>query len=143
MSKRWIAAIGLAALLVLGAACSSKSTSLGGDGSPEPSASGGGTSAPPTTKGGGGGKSALTVKAESNFTFSPDKVDVKSGDTITVANASSFEHTFTVDGEDIDTAVSGGQSAKVTIGLSAGTYQFFCRFHGSPDSGMHGTLTVG
>jgi plastocyanin len=139
MTKRRMAVVGLAAILALGtAACSSKSTSGGGGDNttqpPQPSAS--------STKGGGGGASVLTVKQESNFTYNPDKFSVTSGDSITVQNTTGFLHTFTVDGQKIDTEVTAGTSAKIAIGIPAGTYQFFCRFHGTATSGMHGTLTV-
>jgi plastocyanin len=143
MAKRRLAMVALAAVLAVGAAaCSSKSTSGGGGGGdnttqpPKPSAT--------ATKGGGGGggASVLTVKTESNFTFSPDKFTVNSGDSITVQNASGFTHTFTVDGQNVDTTVSDGQSTKVPIDLPSGSYQFFCQFHGTATSGMHGTLTV-
>jgi plastocyanin len=140
MAKRRMAVVGLAAVLAVGAAtCSSKSTSGGGGDNPtqppQPSASS-------PQVGGGGGASVLTVKQESNFTFNPDKFSVTSGDSITVQNTSSFLHTFTVDGQNIDTEVTAGTSARIAIGIPAGTYQFFCRFHGTATSGMHGTLTV-
>jgi len=141
MAKQRMAMVGLAAMLAVGAAaCSSKSTSGGGggDNNTQPPQ----TSASSPKGGGGGGASVLTVKQQSNFTFNPDKFSVKSGDTITVQNTSGFLHTFTVDGQNIDTEVTAGTSAKVAIGIPAGSYQFFCRFHGTATSGMHGTLTV-
>ena len=74
--------------------------------------------------------------------FDPATVTVSSGGTINFQNTSGFAHTFTIDGQNIDSTVNGGASTTIDINLKPGTYDFYCRFHGSPGSGMHGTLKV-
>jgi plastocyanin len=91
----------------------------------------------------GGGKAALTLEQTASYTFNPTNVKVNSGSTIEVLNtAGQIPHTFTVQGQNIDITNQGGQSQNVKISLKPGTYQFFCKFHGSPGQGMHGTLVV-
>jgi len=88
----------------------------------------------------GGGASALTV-TQSNYRFSPPRVTVKSGDTITLTDSDpTTPHNFTVTGSSIDVTNQGGQSQDVTITLKPGTYPFFCQFHQA--LGMKGTLIV-
>jgi plastocyanin len=143
---RWSAVVAL--MVVLGTACASSGSSVGGgSGSATPteasSTSGGGGgygSGGGGGGGGGGGASAMTV-TQANYQFSPSKFSVASGDTITVTNSTpGTPHTFTVTGQAIDVTVSPASSQDVTIDLPAGTYPFVCRFHQA--SGMTGTLTV-
>ena len=72
--------------------------------------------------------------------FSPAAFSVKQGETVTVKNAGSVPHTFTVTGQSIDVTVQPGQSQQVKIDLAPGTYPFVCTFHQS--LGMTGTMTV-
>jgi plastocyanin len=86
------------------------------------------------------GPIALTVK-QKDFSFSPSKVKVASGQTIAIKNVSAATlHTFTVPGQDIDVALQPGTSSTVTIDLPPGTYPFECKIHLS--RGMTGTLVV-
>jgi plastocyanin len=88
-----------------------------------------------------GGESGATVKqGVGGFVFTPAKLSVKKGTTITVTNAGDTAHTFTIDGKGIDLVNDPGKSGTVTIDLDPGTYPFICRFHVS--FGMKGTLTV-
>lgn len=99
---------------------------------------GGGTTGSSGTGGGGAGVLTLT---QVNYQFSPAKITVKQGDTITVSDTNpSTPHTFTVAGTSIDVANDPMGSHDVTIDLKPGTYDFFCRFH--QGQGMTGTLTV-
>jgi plastocyanin len=72
--------------------------------------------------------------------FQPNTLTVASGAELELDNEGQNPHTFTIDGEDVDTQVNAGENAKVTLDLAAGTYDFVCRFHQS--LGMTGTLTV-
>jgi plastocyanin len=126
-------------LLLVGVGCSSKKSPSSSTGGATTSAAASQSSAPATSQPAGGGGTALKAVG---LSFSPTKLTVSSGGTVSFSNTASFAHTFTVDGQDVDQTVSGGQSADIKIDLPAGTYDFFCRFHGSPGSGMHGTLTV-
>lgn len=157
MGRMWKVA-GAATLLLglLGAACGNGKGSGGaygggaggaaGAGSASAGASGGygygsgGGSSGSSGTGSGGGAGVLTLK-EANFQFSPTKITVTSGDTITVSDTNpSTPHTFTVQGTSIDVSNNGQQSQTVTIDLKPGTYAFYCRFHRS--LGMTGTLIV-
>jgi plastocyanin len=148
---RWSAVV--AVMVVLGTACASNGSSVGGgSGSATPteasSTSGGGgyggggygSGGGGGGGSGGGGASAMTV-TQANYQFTPSTFSVASGDTITVTNSTpGTPHTFTVTGQTIDVTVSPASSQDVTIDLPAGTYPFVCRFHQA--SGMTGTLTV-
>ena len=82
----------------------------------------------------------LTV-TQVNYQFTPAKVSVTQGDTITIKDTNpSTPHTFTVTGTDIDVANDPMESQDVAIDLAPGTYDFVCRFH--EGQGMTGTLTV-
>jgi plastocyanin len=138
-------AVALAAVLVIaGAACGKSSTSNTGSGSKSPASSkprggygGGGSS----SSGGGGGGAVVATVTQANFVFTPAKVTVNKGDTISVKNGNpTTPHTFTVTGQGIDITNDAGQSQDVTIDLAPGTYTFICRFHES--QGMKGTLIV-
>ncbi|MDP9329945.1 MAG: cupredoxin domain-containing protein [Actinomycetota bacterium] len=117
-----------AVLLVLATACS-KSSNPSTTSAPPPTSPTDGTSTQTLEQGPGG-----------KLVFDPATFSVKTGDTITVSNVGSVQHTFTITGEDVDVTNSPGASQDVTIDLAPGTYPFICRFHQS--SGMKGTLTV-
>lgn len=110
---------GVIALALTAAACSSK------DGS----GTGGSASA-------AGGSAALTVK---DFEFAPSSVSVASGgSTITVTNEGTVVHSFTMDDGSVSQDIPPGESASVTVNVSADA-GFHCKYH----TQMTGTLTVG
>ncbi len=160
--------VALAAALLLGAACANGGSDAGaGTGSSgSGTTGGGGTTASTGSNGGGGGgrydygnggggkddsgngmddsgggdhgNGGVALTAD-NFAFSPTSIEVASGSEISVENANaSTQHTFTVQGTDIDLELSPGDVEDVHIDLDPGTYAFHCRFHAS----MTGTLTV-
>jgi len=133
-------AAGLLALVLVTAACSSKgggssTTPVGG----QSSTSAASPSCAPASAAAGAVVSKVT---QVNFAFHPPNCSVKSGSTITVTNSGTFNHTFTVDCTSISVENARSQSQTVKIALAPGTYRFYCQFHGTPTSGMHGTLTV-
>jgi plastocyanin len=144
-------AAGLLALALVGVACAdSGGGDAGSGGDPSsPSATGstgggggygggGGTTGSSGSE--GGGNSVRTV-TQVNYQFTPAKITVEQGDTITVSDTNpSTPHTFTISGTDIDVANDPMESQDVTIDLEPGTYDFICRFHEA--QGMTGTLTV-
>ncbi len=154
VTGRWSIALVLVMALT-GAACASAGSSAGSGGpyGGSPSVSGSGGSPTPTggggyghnnggygNGGGGGGKPVATV-TQSNYVFTPSKLTVASGDTITLKNSTpSTPHTFTVDGQSIDVAMAPASTQDVKIDLPTGTYAFHCQYHQS--QGMTGTLTV-
>ena len=80
-----------------------------------------------------------------NFYFSPNKITVNKGDsvTITFTNDGGF-HDFVIDELSVKTPViMTGKTATVTFTASkAGTYQFYCSLPGHRAKGMVGTLIV-
>lgn len=106
-----------------------------------PTAAGEDTPASPSPDDTEGGGAVATTVVQSDFTFSPSKVNVQQGETIAVSNRSPrTPHTFTVPGKGIDVSNGGHETKEVTVDLPAGTYEFVCTFHEA--SGMKGTLTV-
>lgn len=125
--------LAIAALLLLGAACTSDSNGETDDGGQPPAATG-----PTAATGDDGGSAATSVRAV-NFAFDPDELEVASGTELEVRNAAaSTPHTFTVEDTPIDVELGGNESQTVTIDLDPGSYGFVCRFHPQ----MTGTLNV-
>jgi plastocyanin len=130
------------ALSLAAAACSSDSTpSSSGTTAPPPASPSASPTADQGGSGGGGGGNSATIDAGANgFVFTPSTVSIAQGGKLTVKNAGTVPHTFTIQSQDINEVMQPGQSAKITISLAPGTYPFVCTFHQS--SGMTGTLTV-
>lgn len=81
------------------------------------------------------GAAAINI---ADFTFEPTSLAVASGSTeITITNADSADHTFTLDDDSVDQAVAAGENVSVTVELSE-SVGFHCEIH--PD--MTGTLEV-
>lgn len=117
-------AVVIAATLVLGA-CSSDSD--GGDSDTTETESDVGDLAP--------GSAAINIV---DLTFEPTTITVAAGSTdIAITNADTVDHTFTLDDDTVDAAVSAGQNITVTVDLSA-SVGFHCEIHPS----MTGTLQV-
>ena len=69
-----------------------------------------------------------TVMIE-GFAFSPAGLEVAVGDTVVFTNKDGAPHTATDRGGAFDTGrINSGGSAEVTI-RSAGTFDYFCKFH--------------
>jgi len=80
-----------------------------------------------------------------NLAFNPVTRTVAVGTTVTWVNQDGVGHTVTYDsgpGSSFNSGTLGGQGTfAVTFG-TAGTVQYHCSIHGSPGSGMHGTIVV-
>ena len=88
--------------------------------------------------GGGGGAADVTMTVK-DFEFDPSTVDVSSGETtIEITNTGDVEHSFTMDDDSVSQDVEPGESATVTVNVTADA-GFHCEYH--PDQ-MTGTLTV-
>lgn len=75
--------------------------------------------------------------------FDPSSVTVETGGTVTWEWQGSNEHNVTwssADLADSSTQVSGSHS--VTMPSDTGNYDYYCTIHGTPTSGMRGTVTV-
>jgi plastocyanin len=76
--------------------------------------------------------------------FSPASTEVAAGGAVTVSlvNTSEFDHTFTVEGTDVDEELEPGARAEVELDVPTdGSLAFYCRFHA--EIGMEGTVTAG
>jgi len=72
------------------------------------------------------GAASISIK---NFSFSPVPLSVKAGDTITITNNDSTDHTATDGGGAFDTGhIAPGAFKTVTI-TKAGTYNYHCNIH--------------
>ena len=98
------------------------------------------TGATGSTGSAGGGEADVSASVN-NYLFMPKTVKVGSGDTLEVRNGNAkTPHTFTVVGEDVDLELAPLTSETTKIDLEPGTYQLICRFH--EQLGMKGTLQV-
>jgi plastocyanin len=78
--------------------------------------------------------------AAQDFEFSTNVIEADGGEvSVFIDNKDSALHTFTVEELDVDVAVPGGSTARVTFDASAGSYEFICVPH---ESDMKGTLEV-
>jgi plastocyanin len=96
---------------------------------------------------GGGAASNLKLTADPGgaLKFDTKQLNAKAGKvTITMDNPSSTPHAVEVEGngveEETKTLTQG--SAKLTVDLKPGKYEFYCPVDGHRDAGMEGTLTV-
>ena len=75
----------------------------------------------------------------SGFAFDPTTATAKAGEVyFEITNKDTTNHTFTIDGTDVDIKLDGGGSGEKETELEAGTYEWHCTIHSS----MKGTLTV-
>lgn len=134
-----LAAVGLVAMFILAACGSSSDNSAGG------SYGGGSTqTTPPATPAGG---DAVTI---ADMAFSPAKLTVKAGATVTWTNQDGVGHTVTsTDGSGTDAATTSlfdsgtltqGQTFSFTFD-KAGTYYYECTIHATIAS-MHAQVVV-
>jgi plastocyanin len=77
--------------------------------------------------GSGGAASGAKTVTISNFEFSPDTLQVKVGDTITVDNKDQTEHTVTARDKSFDTGSFTG--TKTFTVSKAGTFEYICEIH--------------
>ena len=78
--------------------------------------------------------------AAQDFEFSTDVIEAEGGEvSVFIDNKDSALHTFTVEELDVDVAIPGGSTARVTFDATAGSYEFICVPH---ESDMKGTLEV-
>lgn len=77
--------------------------------------------------------------------FDPSQLGISRGETVTWRNSDAFEHTVTIRGPSggtvADEEVPAGETTAVRFDQE-GTYEVWCRYHGSVGSGMHMTVDV-
>jgi plastocyanin len=122
----------------------------GGDDDDDGGSSGGSANTKTTENTGGGGGSAQTLKLSADpggaLKFDKSTLTAKPGKaTVVLDNPSSLPHAVEVEGngleEETDT-IGKGETAKVTVELKAGKYEYYCPVDGHKAAGMKGTLTV-
>jgi plastocyanin len=108
-----------------------------------------GNTADTTSTGGGGGGGASTVKLTADpggaLKFDTTTLSAKAGKvTVVMDNQSQTPHAVEVEGGGVEkkTQTVTGGSAKVTVDLKPGKYEFYCPVDGHKAAGMKGTLTV-
>lgn len=103
-----------------------------------------GTSSAPNTPAGAVTAASGSVRVQQvDDHFQPSSLNGHAASPLTVSltNAGSVAHTFTIDGLGVDKTLAPGESATVTFTpAAAGTLTFYCRFHRS--LGVIGTITV-
>jgi plastocyanin len=132
---------GFSALLLLAACGSSSKHGSGG--------SGASTAAPVQLSGTVTNKGVATASGGSieidakDLYFSPTFVKAPAGSTlnVTIKNEGTNQHTFTIDGANIDKSLAPGQSTTVSVKVPAsGSVNFYCRFHRGV--GMQGAIVA-
>ncbi len=136
----------LVALALVGAGCGDDDNSDSG------SSDGGQAAETETTEssGGGGGGAAQTLKLTADpggaFKFEESTLTAKAGKaTIVLDNPSSLPHAVEVEGQGIEEetdTIGEGETAKVTVDLKPGEYEYYCPVDGHKAGGMTGKLTV-
>jgi plastocyanin len=80
--------------------------------------------------------------AQQNTAFVPTALTVTAGTTVSWTNNNGVQHTVTWDDRSVDSGLmSQGETFSYTFD-TPGTYGYFCIPHGSPGTGMYGTITV-
>jgi plastocyanin len=148
MGKPFATLIALLAATALIAAGCGGSDNNSSDNSSNSSGTQGNTSDTTSTGGGGGGAASslkLTADPGGALKFNTTTLSAKAGKvTVTMDNASQTPHAVEIEGNGLEkktNTVTGG-SAKVTVDLKPGKYEFYCPVDGHKAAGMKGTLTV-
>jgi uncharacterized cupredoxin-like copper-binding protein len=140
----------LAATALIAAGCGGSDNSSSDNSSSNSSGTQGNTTDSTSTGGGGGGgggASTVTLTADPGgaLKFDTTTLSAKAGKvTIVMDNQSQTPHAVEVEGPGVESktqTVTGG-SAKVTVDVKPGKYEFYCPVDGHKAAGMKGTLTV-
>src|SRR4051812_16509041 len=73
-----------------------------------------------------------------NFSFNPQQLQVKVGDTVTISNDDTTTHTWTADDGSFDAGELGTGATKTQVFSKAGTVKYHCKIHTS----MQGEVVV-
>ncbi len=137
----WVVA--LLVLAALAAGCMAPS-SAGGSGQPAATSAPSANSASQAAAPASGRAAGQTAKVSlQNFAFAPKVLTVAPGTTVEWQNQDSAMHTVTSDKGAFDSGNLGqGATFKFTF-TKAGTYAYYCRYHGGPGGqGMSGQIVV-
>jgi uncharacterized cupredoxin-like copper-binding protein len=149
MGKRFGSIVALLAATALIAAGCGGDDDNSSDNSSNSSGAQGNTTDNTQSSGTGGGGASSTVKLTADpggaLKFDTTKLSAKAGKvTVVMDNPSSTPHAVEVEGngveEETKTLTQG--TAKMTVDLKPGKYEFYCPVDGHKEAGMEGTLTV-
>jgi len=85
----------------------------------------------------------ITVDASDPFNFDVGTIKTTAGPlAVTFTNKGAQEHTFTIEGTDLNLTASGGQTKTGTVTLNKGTYKYECTVDGHAQQGMKGEIEV-
>jgi uncharacterized cupredoxin-like copper-binding protein len=139
----------LAATALIAAGCGGDDDNSSDNSSNSSGAQGNTTDNTQSSGGGGGGGASSTVKLTADpggaLKFNTTKLSAKAGKvTVVMDNPSSTPHAVEVEGNGVEqeTKTLTGGTAKMTVDLKPGKYEFYCPVDGHRQAGMEGTLTV-
>ena len=138
----------LAATALIAAGCGGSDNSSSDNSSSNSSGTQGNTTDSTSTPAGGGGAAStlkLTADPGGALKFDTTTLSAKAGKvTVVMDNQSQTPHAVEVEGGGVEkkTQTVTGGSAKVTVDLKPGKYEFYCPVDGHKAAGMKGTLTV-
>jgi uncharacterized cupredoxin-like copper-binding protein len=139
----------LAATALIAAGCGGDDDNSSDNSSNSSGAQGNTTDNTQSSGGGGGGGASSTVKLTADpggaLKFDTTKLSAKAGKvTVVMDNPSSTPHAVEVEGSGVEqkTKTLTGGTAKMTVDLKPGKYEFYCPVDGHRQAGMEGTLTV-
>ncbi|MEX2625661.1 MAG: cupredoxin family copper-binding protein [Ilumatobacteraceae bacterium] len=80
----------------------------------------------------------VAIRDDDGFVFAPTEITVAAGDAVTWVHEGRITHTVTAENGSFDSGDLAASDTFTETFDEAGSYPFFCRFHGS----MRGTVTV-
>jgi plastocyanin len=95
----------------------------------------GGSPTTTTTAASGNDGKTIVIK---DFSFNPQQLQVKVGDTVTIRNDDTTTHTWTADDGSFDAGELGSGATKTQMFSKAGTVKYHCKIHTS----MQGEVVV-
>jgi plastocyanin len=85
----------------------------------------------------------ITIDASDPFNFDVGTIKTTAGPlAVTFTNKGAQEHTFTIEGTNLDLKASGGKTVTGTVTLAKGTYKYECTIPGHAQQGMKGQIEV-
>jgi uncharacterized cupredoxin-like copper-binding protein len=104
------------------------------------------SAAPPAASPPSSSSQTVDISA-TEFEFDPSTVTVDAPGTVTIhlTNDGTVGHAIEIEGNGVEEeteTIGPGESADVTVDLTAGDYEIYCPVDGHRDQGMEGTLTV-
>jgi len=85
----------------------------------------------------------ITVEGFDSLHFDVGTIKTTAGPLeVTFTNKGSLQHTFTIEGTDLDLKANAGKTETGTVTLAKGTYKYECTVPGHAQGGMKGEIEV-